>query len=94
MENIDDRRAVINRAGFWRSVTEGKEFLVLPNVFREEVCAGIDHRNAAKVLVEARWIIPANDGKHTQQNVRLPGMNQTRCYVFGTEIWKESKNEN
>ena len=29
-------------------MTEGKEFLVFPEVFKEEVCAGIDHKHAAK----------------------------------------------
>ena len=88
MENIDDRRAVINRAGFWRSVTEGKEFLVLPNVFSDEVCAGIDHKYAERVLKDAGWI--KTDNKRFNRCVRLPGIGPTRVYQFCPKVWEDT----
>ena len=83
----EDNRVFHNRAGFWRNEENEKEYLVLPEVFREEICAGLDYKNAIKVLVDHQWIEKDNDGKHTQQNIRLPGLGQNRCYVFSTKGW-------
>ena len=32
------------------------------------------------------WVTD-NDGKHAQQNIRLPGLGQKRCYVFSSKEW-------
>jgi uncharacterized protein (DUF927 family) len=85
----DDNRVFNNRAGFWRTEGGDKEYLLLPNVFREEVCSGLDYQHAIKVLTDHEWIIPDNDGKHCQQNIRLPDLGQTRCYVFASKGWEE-----
>ena len=37
---IDDNRIFHNRAGFWRHNDDEKEYLLLPNVFRVELCSG------------------------------------------------------
>ena len=88
MENIDNRRTVNNRAGFWRTVTEGKEFLVFPEVFKEEVCAGIDHKHAAKVLKDAGWL--KSFSNRLTCCVRLPGMPVTRVYQFCSKVWEDT----
>jgi uncharacterized protein (DUF927 family) len=78
---------VINRVGFYRSVQDGeREFLVLPEPFRREVCAGLDPKLATKVLLEAGWLRPGNDGKPTQKP-RINGMGTPRCYVL-SGMWK------
>ena len=84
MENTDNRRTVNNRAGFWRTMTEGKEFLVFPEVFKEEVCAGIDHKHAAKVLKDAGWL--KSFSNRLTCCVRLPGMPVTRVYQFCSKV--------
>jgi uncharacterized protein (DUF927 family) len=90
----DSRRVTINRAGFWRLKQSGdREFLVLRETFREEICAGIDYKHAAKVLTECGWLLPAREHGRIMQNVRLPGMDQTRCYVFGAKLWKEEADD-
>ena len=88
MENIDNRRTVNNRAGFWRTVTEGKEFLVFPEVFKEEVCAGIDHKHAAKVLKDAGWL--KSFSNRLTCCVRLHGMPVTRVYQFCSKVWEDT----
>jgi uncharacterized protein (DUF927 family) len=79
---------VPNRAGFYRRDTEGeREYLVLPETFKREVCAGFDARHAGKVLAEAGWLRTGSAGK-TSRTERLPGMgDKTRCYVFTAALW-------
>ena len=79
---------VINRAGFYRTDVEGhREYLVLPEAFRQEVCGGFDHKGAIQTLIRAGWLIPASDGN--TQKPRLPELGTTRVYVFGAAMWGE-----
>ncbi|MGO4390225.1 DUF927 domain-containing protein [Variovorax sp. M-6] len=77
---------VANRAGFFRKDIDGeREYLVLPEVFKREVCAGFDLRHATKVLISAQWLVPGNDGKSSQKP-RLPGLGLTRVYVVNRQV--------
>jgi putative DNA primase/helicase len=77
---IDQR--VHKRAGFYRNgIKEGREFLVLPETFRREVCQGFDEKTVKKTLIEARLLLPGNDKKPSQV-VRLPGLGSSRVYVI------------
>jgi uncharacterized protein (DUF927 family) len=90
IDGNDDKRVTIQRAGFWRSGKNGvREFLVLPETFREEICAELDYKHAANVLRERGWLEIDGERGRIMQNVRLPGMDTTRCYVFGTKLWKD-----
>lgn len=86
--NTDDQK-ILNRAGFYRADDRGrKDYFVLPEIFKNEVCAGFDHRLAAKILVDEAWIIPSGDKQpRATQKLRLPGMDSTRCYVFTSAMW-------
>jgi putative DNA primase/helicase len=87
MDATEDQR-VINRAGFHRHGGGGREFLVLPEAFKREVCSGLDTKAAEKLLVAHGWIDPGGDGRPTQKP-RLPGMGTgTRVYVFTTKMWE------
>jgi uncharacterized protein (DUF927 family) len=78
---------VINRAGFFRTdADDTREYLVFPEAFRREVCAGVDSRFATRTLREHGWILPGSDGKATQKP-RLPGIGPTRVYVFSSKMW-------
>lgn len=80
---------ILNRAGFYRPGENGKrEFLVLPEAFKREVCNGFDIRTATRALLEAGWIQPGNDGKTTQKP-RIPVIGPTRCYVFNSKMWED-----
>lgn len=99
--DANDEQRVINRAGFWRK-TPGdptltgsqmngpREFLVLPEVFRRELCMGHDPKAAAKSLIAAGWIVAGADGVATQKP-RLPGLGPSRCYVFSGKMWEGDK---
>jgi len=83
--NIDQR--IPNRAGFYRDDTMGKrEYLVLPEAFKREICHGFDLKPSARALLDAGWLTPGNDGKATQKP-RLPETGPTRCYVFNSAMW-------
>jgi len=84
-EDVDAKedQRVINRAGFYRTDPLGvRQYMVLPEAFKRDVCAGQDERAAAKVLVAQGWIAPGGDGR-PKKKVRLPGMASTTwAYVF------------
>lgn len=77
-----------NRAGFVKIGSDesplATTYYVLPEVFRREVCAGHDYRDAEKTLVTRGWIKPGSDGRSTRKE-RLPGFGKpVRCYVMPT----------
>jgi uncharacterized protein (DUF927 family) len=77
---IDQR--ILKRAGFYRNwVNEGRQFLVLPETFRREVCQGFDEKTVKDVLIGAGLLLPGNDKKPSQV-VRLPGLGSSRVYVI------------
>ncbi len=63
------------------------EYLVLPEAFKTEICAGIDYKHAARVLADA-GCLEKGEGRNFAQNRRLPGMGATRCYVINPKIWE------
>lgn len=84
----EDQR-IFNRAGFYRTRIGGaREYLVLPEAFRTEVCKGRDAKAAEKLLLAQGWIQPGADGRATQKP-RLPGMGTSaRVYVFTSKVWE------
>lgn len=60
--------------------------MVLPEVFKREVCAGFDAKTVTTALIQVGWIAPGGDGRTTQKP-RLPGIGLTRCYVFTGRMW-------
>ncbi|WP_063894126.1 DUF927 domain-containing protein [Burkholderia stagnalis] len=83
-------RPTINRAGFRRTGDNGVEYLVLPEVFKREICTGLDPKTVARTLIESGWIRPASNG-WAQRAERLPGKGPTKVYVFTAKIWEASK---
>ncbi|MCG0993882.1 DUF927 domain-containing protein [Acetobacter indonesiensis] len=79
----------ISRAGFRRlaNTPEGNqwEYLILPVMWRKEVCKGIDPSRAAKVLLEAGYLLPG-DGKNLTRPQRIPGEGRPRVYVVSGSI--------
>ena len=78
---------VPNRAGFYRKDGNGeREYLVLPETFKNEVCAGFDLKHATKVLVQAEWMVSGKDGKASQKP-RLPFIGPARVYVLSSKLF-------
>lgn len=74
--------AVRDRAGFKRFDEVGvTEYMVLPEAFNRELCAGHDARLSARALVESGWLKPGSDGRPSQV-VRIPGLGAVRLFIF------------
>jgi putative DNA primase/helicase len=84
-----DAPRTINRAGFRRQGPDGDEFLVLPEVFRSEVCRGFDFRAVARALADVGALMLDADGTCTRSE-RLPGIKKGRVYRIGPAIWSAS----
>jgi uncharacterized protein (DUF927 family) len=96
-ENLDSYSSSIservhNRAGFFRNRAfppldkPVREYLVLTEVFKAEICEGYDARKVGRVLREAGWL-NVGEGTHLARHETLPGLGRTRCYVFNHEMW-------
>jgi uncharacterized protein (DUF927 family) len=73
------RDSVTEEDGQERTPTSS-EFLVFPAVFRSEMCAGYDYRDAEKALARAGILMKGKDGRMTCKP-RLPGFrNPPRVY--------------
>lgn len=86
---VDDR-PTINRAGFRRSDGSGAvEYLVLPEVYSREICAGYEPRAVSKTLIKAGWLKSANDGR-SQRTERIGSKGPTKVYVLTAAIWSDA----
>lgn len=85
---------IANRAGFRRpDGSDGLEFIILPEVWRSEVCAGLDAGLVARTLAKHGLIKTASGGK-LQSLQRLPGFsNPVRCYVIASAILGEANGQ-
>lgn len=85
-EDPDRESRTIKRAGFRRPAEDGQggdvEFFAYPQVFKTEICRGLDHRYVARLCIEHGLLMPGSDGSPTRPE-RLPGSSKTsRCYRF------------
>lgn len=79
---IDDRVHVNNRAGFKRTKDGVTEYLILPDVFRGEVCKSYDSKAIAKELARRGMLRTQTGGGYTI-NERIPELSgQTRVYAI------------
>ena len=81
----------INRAGFRESTNDERtEYFVLPEVFKSEICAGLNPTYVSKVLADRGFLAVGKDGK-PQVAKRLPSMGIKRVYrilpsIMGDDI--------
>jgi len=79
-DSLDEIHVVVNRAGFRRRTDSGEtEFLVFPETFKAEVCAGFDYRMVARALLD-RGVLDCQSPNLTKR-ARLPG-NSKPSWVF------------
>jgi uncharacterized protein (DUF927 family) len=82
-----EKQYTVNRAGFFRANAEGnREFLILPQAFKQEVCKGFDPKLAKGALLRHGWLLPGGD--RPAQKVRPAGMGPTWVYVLSARIWE------
>jgi putative DNA primase/helicase len=92
METSSTDRPTNNRAGFRRMTNEGTIFYVLPEVWRREVCKGLDAKVVAAAMVLRGWIIPG-DGRNIMQKPRIPGHGSLRVYVIPPAFLSQLESE-
>lgn len=87
-QDVDDPEArIVNRAGFYRTGTDGaRQFLVLPEVFRREVCEGFDAKTAAAALVAAGVLEAGADGKSSRTLTPRALGQKVRVYAFTRKL--------
>jgi putative DNA primase/helicase len=75
---------VVNRAGF--RVDEGGPtmYMILPEVFRREVCEGFDYKAVAKALEERGFL--ETQPPHLTKKSRLPELGNVRVYAVTSSI--------
>ena len=61
------------------------EFLIFPEVWKSEICKGIDPALAAKALADAGYLLKG-DGTNFARKQHIPGLGKTRCYTIGSSI--------
>jgi putative DNA primase/helicase len=76
-----NERAIVNRAGFRKVSGDGATYYVLPEVWRREVCKGLDPAAVASAMAERGWLLKG-DGRNLMQKPRVPGEGLTRVYVI------------
>lgn len=81
--DANESRTVINRAGYRRRENEQTVFLVFPEVFRQEVCAGVNFKMICGEL-KRLGVLLAEAGRNTR-NVRTPE-GQRKLYVLTSAI--------
>jgi uncharacterized protein (DUF927 family) len=90
----NDAQQVRDRAGFVRDAEDGAtEYLVLPETFRREVCAGFPTEWAVKVLQQHGWLGEGNEGRDTLRLKKAPGMKSPRVYLLTAKMWDEGGEE-
>jgi hypothetical protein len=79
-----DARPVSNRAGWRKGSGEDRRWLFPPEVFKNEVCAGLDPKFVARALAARTMIERATDGF---QPVRKIAGRPMRVYVVTPRIF-------
>ncbi|WP_174493912.1 DUF927 domain-containing protein [Acinetobacter sp. Marseille-Q1623] len=77
---------IINRVGYWKIENGEKQFFVLPEQFKNEVCKGHDSRKIAQALL-LHGLLEHDTGK-TSKTVRIPSKNNpVKVYVIKEAIF-------
>ncbi|QIB34336.1 DUF927 domain-containing protein [Ancylobacter pratisalsi] len=83
---------VINRVGFrGGDASNGYEYIVLPEAWKTDICAGLDAAFVTKVLAKRGFLKVGSDSK-PQTKCRLPGFEKPpRCYVLRSTIMEDAE---
>ena len=82
-------QVVVNRAGFRRRTKDGAtEYLILPETFKSEVCAGFDYRMVVHALADRGFL--EFQPPDLTKNVRIPGhRNTVRVFCVNSSILED-----
>jgi uncharacterized protein (DUF927 family) len=82
----DVGRVVTNRVGWRRGEGEGQEWLVPPETWRSEICAGLDPVFVARTLSERGMLKRDAEGKNSCAE-RIHGRKKARFYVITAKLF-------
>lgn len=83
-------RQYVNMAGYrYTNADHNFEFIVSPDAFKNEMCAGLNIQYVAQTLADRSYIEVDSTGK-PQVPLRMPGMPQSRYYHFKSTIFDEA----
>jgi len=82
--NDDGKHKPNEMAGYKRIVNGRMEYLMFPEVFKREVCQGLNQKKVEGYCVDAGLLVPESSGRPTTR-VRVEGV-QKRLYVFVEEL--------
>lgn len=87
-----EEQRIINRAGFFRFNKDGeKEYLVLPESYRTDVCRGHDHNTVSKVLLKHGCLKSGYGGK-SQVPERIPSLGKViKVYLITPAIFDSAE---
>ena len=77
---------MVNRAGFRRGHGEARRWLIPPEVWRNEICAGLNPRETAKTLADLHMLETDGEGKFSRSET-VNGKKQ-RFYVLTPAIFE------
>ena len=83
--NLPADRPVPNRLGWRQGIGVDEQWLVAPEAWKTEVCAGFDPVAVAKTLAKRQMLEPPKTGRHLTQRIRIDGR-LTRVYVITAAI--------
>lgn len=63
------------------------EFFILPETFKNEVCAGFDHVSVCRVLAAKGCLVFTEKGRYDTKT-RLPGIGPARCYHIKASVFE------
>ena len=76
----ESERPVVNRAGYRKCSPAGTTYYVTTEVFRGEVCKGLNHDDVARAMRARGWLL--TEPERLTYGVRIPGEGQQRVYVI------------
>jgi len=88
--DLADSRPAINRAGWRRGTDSTRQWLIPPETWKSEVCAGLDPNVVARTLAERQMLKRAKDG--FQSVVKIEGTAK-RVYIITVRIFHGSTDD-
>jgi len=93
--DVPEPPRISNRAGWRRKDAQNQwEYLILPSVWRDEICRGLDHRRAARVCADRGLLLPTpgKAGRLTQAP-RIGAHGTARVYCIAGTILEDDDGE-
>jgi len=85
-ESVDPSRPILHQAGWRRPTQDGRTtYLVEPEVWRTDVCQGLDAAFVARALAASNFL-ELGEGRNLGKRERIPGRGLTRVFVIRPDL--------